>query len=392
MTAPTMTHTEPTHGVRAAMPGLLALAIASFLAVTTEMLPVGLLPTIGDAFGLPESTTGLLVTVYAAMVATLSVPLTIATRRFPRRALLSATVVGYLLSNIIIACAPGFAVIAAGRVVGGIAHALFFSVCIGYVPRIVEKDQVGRALAVVSGGSTAGFVLGVPISTTLGSLVGWRAAFAVLAGLAALTLALLRVKLPAVPGITSRPPARSRRERRDLRAVVTSNMATFIGQYTVYSYIAVILLTGGAHKSWIGPLLLVCGLCGLVGLACVGRTIDRRQRTTILAVLGLLTAAILFVGVAHAWLPALIVAVALWSGAFGGVPSMYQAAAVNAAPRSPELAGAWINSTANIGIALGALIGGRLIDGPLMTLAVTGAVFIVVGAAVIYRTRSAPAS
>src|SRR4029079_10678206 len=75
----------PTSGIRQSLPGLLSLALASCLAVTTEMLPVGLLPDIGAAFAVPDSVTGLLVGLYAVMVAVLAVPLTAVTSRFARK-------------------------------------------------------------------------------------------------------------------------------------------------------------------------------------------------------------------------------------------------------------------------------------------------------------------
>ncbi|WAC53540.1 MFS transporter [Gordonia sp. SL306] len=377
------------HGVRQNAPALLTLAVAGFLAVTTEMLPVGLLPAIGDAFGVGDSVTGLLVTVFAVMVAVFAVPLTIATKRFARKRLILTTVVGYLISNLLIATAPSFAVVAAGRVVGGLAHALFFSVCIGYVPRLVEHRQVGRGLAVVAGGTTAGFVLGVPLSTALGSAIGWRNAFVTLAVVALIAVVLIVRFLPAVSGAAAGRRIEKPGARKDLGVVVTSNTLTFIGQYTLYTYISVVLLAAGAQESWIGPLLLLCGICGLFGLACVGRTIDRRPRTTVLTVLVLLAATILAVGLSHQWLVLLVIAMALWNGLFGGVPSMYQSAAVRALTDAPEVAGAWINSTSNIGIALGALIGGSLLasDSATFHLACVGAAFVVAGLVVAVRGR-----
>ncbi|NDZ95398.1 MFS transporter [Streptomyces sp. SID6673] len=377
------------HGVRQNAPALLTLAVAGFLAVTTEMLPVGLLPAIGDAFGVGDSVTGLLVTVFAVMVAVFAVPLTIATKRFARKRLILTTVVGYLISNLLIATAPSFAVVAAGRVVGGLAHALFFSVCIGYVPRLVEHRQVGRGLAVVAGGTTAGFVLGVPLSTALGSAIGWRNAFVTLAVVALIAVVLIVRLLPAVSGAAAGRRIEKPGARTDLGVVVTSNTLTFIGQYTLYTYISVVLLAAGAQESWIGPLLLLCGICGLFGLACVGRTIDRRPRTTVLTVLVLLAVTILTVGLSHQWLVLLVIAVALWNGLFGGVPSMYQSAAVRALTDAPEVAGAWINSTSNIGIALGALIGGSLLasDSATLHLACVGAAFVVAGLVVAVRGR-----
>ena len=186
--------------VRAAAGGLVALTVATFLAVTTEMLPVGLLRPIGGEVGVSDSITGLLVTVYAFMVAALAVPLTLSTARFSRKGLLLATLVAYTLSNAVVAVAPNFAVLAAGRALGGIAHALFFSVSIGYASRLVQPAFTGRALALVTAGASAGFVLGVPLSTSLGTAVGWRAAFGVLAGVCAITVVIVALLLPAVPG------------------------------------------------------------------------------------------------------------------------------------------------------------------------------------------------
>ncbi|MEK8226802.1 MFS transporter [Oerskovia sp. M15] len=124
-------------------PGILALMLATFLAITTELLPVGLLPLIGDELDVSESTAGLLVTVYALMVAALAVPLTLATVRLPRKGLLLGTLLAYTASNALVALAPTFAVVATGRAVGGIAHALFFSVSIGYGARLVRPLFTG---------------------------------------------------------------------------------------------------------------------------------------------------------------------------------------------------------------------------------------------------------
>src|SRR4051812_31554502 len=169
------------------MPGLFSLALASCLAVTTEVLPVGLLPDIGATFAVSDSVTGLLVSLYAVMVATLAVPLTIATSRFGRKPLLLTTLLGYALSNALVAAAPAFAVVALGRAIGGTTHALFFSLMIGYAPRLVSRAHLGRALALAGGGASAGMVLGVPLATSLGTAAGWRVSFATLAALSILT-------------------------------------------------------------------------------------------------------------------------------------------------------------------------------------------------------------
>jgi predicted MFS family arabinose efflux permease len=349
-------------GLGGARPGLIILALAAFAAVTTEMAPVGLLPSIGHAFGVAESTAGLLVSLFAVLVAVLAVPLTLATRRVPGKRLLLLAMGGYTVSNVISALAPSLAVLAAGRAVGGVTHALFFSVFIGYATRLVPRAQTGRALALASAGALAGFVLGVPVTTALGNAAGWRVSFAALAALTAVVLALVAVLLPDV-----RSRADERRPEpgrlRQLAPVVGSNALVFVGQYTLYTYVSVLLLRSGASSAAVGPILLAFGVFGLIGVWSAGVRLDRHLRLGALLIPAILAAGIAGVAAALPTLALVIVAGAVWNGAFGAVPSLYQTAAVRTQTTSPELAGAWINASSNAGVAVGAVLGGIVLGG-----------------------------
>ncbi|BAV43380.1 MFS transporter [Mycobacterium ulcerans] len=351
----------PELGIHHATPGLLALTIATCLAITTEILPVGLLPAIGHTFGVRDAVTGLLVSLYAVLVALLAVPLTVVTARFPRKPLLLTTLLGYAVSNTLVAIAPTFAMVAAGRAVGGVTHALFFPLCIGYAPRLVGLADVGRALALVGGGVSAGIVVGVPLLTSVGTAVGWRGAFAVLAVLAAVLLLVVAKLLPPVSSESAPPPAGTAKGRRRLAAVVSSNALTYTGQFTLYTFISAVLLAAGARPAFIGPLLLMCGVCSLAGLWYVGATLDRNPRQTTVIIIVVVIGALLGLGASFPALLPVVAAAAVWNGAFGGIPSIYQAGAVRAQAATPEMAGAWVNATANLGIAAGAAIGAGLL-------------------------------
>jgi len=376
-------------GLRSRLPGLLSLALASCLAVTTEMLPVGLLPDIGAAFSKSESVTGLLVTLYAVMVAALAVPLTVATTRFGRRPLLLATVLGYVVSNALVAAAPTFAVVATGRAVGGLTHALFFSLTIGYVPRLVARADLGRALAIVSGGASAGFVLGMPLSTSLGTAAGWRVPFVVLAALSCLTFVAVYRLLPRVE-YTPHTNRSDRGGRGALVAVSASNLLTFLGHFTAYTFISLLLLTSGVSPAFVGPILLACGACGLIGLWWVGRNLDRSPRRTAAVALGGVIVAVVILGISWPMLVAVLAATALWGAAFGGIPSIYQATAVRTHALPPEQAGAWVNATANVGIGGGAAIGAVLLQSVgLASLPWVAAALVALGLAVAMTARKA---
>jgi predicted MFS family arabinose efflux permease len=371
------------------MPGLVSLALASCLAVTTEVLPVGLLPDIGATFAVSDSVTGLLVSLYAVMVAALAVPLTVATSRFGRKPLLLTTLLGYALSNAMVAAAPAFAVLAFGRTVGGVTHALFFSLVIGYAPRLVSRADVGRALAVAASGATTGMVLGVPLSTSLGNAAGWRAAFTLLAVLSILTFFLVRRLLPIVSHETVSGGSVGA-GRGALAAISASNLLAFLGQFTVYTFVSVLLLSSGVSALFVGPTLLACGACGLLALWWVGRNLDRSPRRTAVVLLGVVIGAVVALGGTWPTLVTVIVAIVVWNGAFGGMPSIYQACAVRTHALSPELAGALVNATANAGIGGGAAIGaGLLRTAGLSSLPWAGAALIALSLVVVLLSRKA---
>lgn len=376
-------------GLRGSLPGLLSLALASCLAVTTEVLPVGLLPDIGSTFAVPASVTGLLVSLYAVMVATLAVPLTLATSRFARKPLLLTTLLCYAASNALVAAAPTFAVVAVGRTIGGITHALFFSLTIGYAPRLVSRAHVGRALAVAASGASTGMVLGVPLSTSLGTATGWRVPFTVLAVLSVVAFLLVNRLLP---GVSNEPLAggSERTGRGALAAISVSNALAFLGQFAAYTFVSVLLLSSGVDPAFIGPILLACGAGGLLTLWWVGRNLDRNPRRAAVVLLAVVIGAIAVLGGSWPTLATVVAATVIWNGAFGGLPSIYQTCAVRTHVVSPELAGAWVNATANAGIAGGAAIGAGLLQAAgLSSLPWAGAALIGIGLAVVLLSRKA---
>ncbi|ROS75323.1 MFS transporter [Cellulomonas sp. PhB143] len=350
--------------VQAAYRGLVALSVATFVAITTEVLPVGLLPQIADGVDVAEATAGLLVSVYALLVATLAVPLTILTRRLPRKPLLLGTLLAYAVANVVVAAAPGFGVVAAGRAIGGVSHAVFFSISIGYASRLVRPEFTGRALTIATVGGSAGFVVGVPLSTSLGTALGWRTAFAVLALACAVAAALVLVMLPPVrSGDPERDAAAAPRTGRGrLAAVSAVNSLTFLGQYAVYTFVSLILLGAGLSEGAVGPVLLGFGAVGLLGVWYAGLTVDSRPRAGLLGALVGVGGGLAALGLVYPGLAGVLVVGVVWLGSFGSMPAVLQAAAIRTRGASPDVSGALVNSSANLGIGLGAALGGLALD------------------------------
>ncbi|MEU6255721.1 MFS transporter [Streptomyces sp. NPDC047043] len=166
--------------------GLLALSTAAFTAVMTELLPAGLLPEMAPALGVPEARIGFLVTAYAAASFAAAIPLTALLRGLPRRPVLVGALLGFAVSDAVVALSSSYALTFGARLVAGCTGGLLWAMLVGYAARMVPAERRGRAIAVVLAGITLALSLGVPAGTALAGAMGWRTAFGVLAGLAVL--------------------------------------------------------------------------------------------------------------------------------------------------------------------------------------------------------------
>lgn len=367
--------------------GVLALfTAATFAAITTEMLPVGLLRLMSEDLGVSDSRTGLLVSAYAVVVAVASVPLTAVVARWPRRTVLVVLLVAYAVSNLLLATTGSWWVALACRVLAGLAHAGFFSVVVGAAVALVPPERVGRAVASVSAGNALALVGGVPLGTALGTAVGWRWSFVVAAlvllGLAAAVVVLLP-PAPAPAGTASVPVLRAVRER-PLQRVALVVVVLMLGHFTLWTYVSPLLLAAGVDRAGVGLVLLGYGGAGVLGLLAAGALVDRHLRGATVAATAA-TAALLAVlgavglsagsdgGAASTVLT--VAAVVGWGAAFGALPTLLQTQALRASPASEDAAPAVVNATFNVGIAGGALLGAQvLLLAPPPALALVGAV------------------
>ncbi len=353
-------HTRPITVTTGSIVGIAVLGLATFFAITTELMPVGLLGTMSRDLGVSESTMGVVVTVYAAAVALLALPLTSFTARLPRKTVLVATLVGYAVSNLMVALAPSFAVVCAGRVVGGVAHALFFSVASAYATRIVPPRLAGRAIAFVYSGSSLGFVLGVPIATWVAQTIGWRPAVGSVAVASAVLAGVALAFLPAVRGASS-PHIGSPRAwaRTGLLSVVVADLLLFAGHYVVYTYIGPYAIDAGLDAHLVSGALLVLGATGVVGLWIAGLFVDRAPRQTLIVAVAVMAAAFAVLPFVHGSLVGTMAVAGVWMAANGTTGTLFMAAAIRTGGVSPDIAGALVNGASNIGIAGGAALGGQ---------------------------------
>jgi MFS transporter, DHA1 family, inner membrane transport protein len=356
---------------------LLLLAAATCAAVTTEMLPVGLLPSISQGLHVSESQVGLLVSGYAAVVAVGSIPLAAALQWLPRRPVLAVLLATYGISNAVFAASGSYGLALAARLVAGLAHAAFFAVVVSAAVALVPRARAGRAVAVVMSGPAVALAVGVPAGTALGTVLGWRWVFAGSAALLLLLAAAVARLLPRTPPAAAGGQTVLAALRQPRLLLIAAVIALFmIGHFTAYAYISPLLLFAGVSRVGVSAVLLGYGAAGLLGLALAGRAADRSPRGALNVTMGLMAACLAGLWLGHATAPTIIIVV-IWGMAYGASPTLTQSSALAAVPAAPDAGPAVVNAMSNVGISGGALIGAHeLAAGPVPVLALTGAVLV----------------
>lgn len=349
---------------------LLVLAGAIFVSVSSEFLPTGLLPEMASDLRVTESQIGLLVTIFAFTVVITTVPLARITQRFSRKWLMVTLLLVFALANVLAGLSQTYEFLVFARVLGGLAHGLFWAVTGPYASRLVSRKQLVRALSVTNAGGTAAFILGVPLGTALGQALGWQAAFFVMAGVVLVFTVLVVLFLPPVEHLhtlTTGEIGLPARKDRTVPAVVAACILCIIimlGQNSFNTYVAPwIIGPAGFESGAVGALLFVSGAAGAIGLLLSGVFGDRYPRATFSIMLGVVgvTMVLLTLFSGTQWF--VIVLFALWGVAFGGLPSLLHGRVLGAAsPRIRDLASASLTTSFNIAIGGGALLGGVLLD------------------------------
>lgn len=350
---------------------LWALTISAFAVGTTEFVIVGLLPTIAESLGVSLPSAGLLVSLYALGVTIGAPVLTALTGRLPRKTLLLALMALFIAGNAFAAVAPGYGSLIVARFLTGLAHGVFFAIASTIASGLVSRDRESSAIAMAFLGLTVALVTGVPLGTWIGQSFGWQATFlgVVLLGVIGLIASAVLVPsdLPqsASPGL--RAQARVLTSPRLLLVYLITALG-YGGNFIAFTYLAPMLTdVTGLSAGAVSLVILLYGASVAVGNILGGRLADRMgpvpALTLIFAGLAVLLAAF---GLALPHPVAAVAVVALWGGfAFANVPPL-QAYVVQIArqvsPDAVDVASGLNIGAFNLGIALGAVVGGVVVD------------------------------
>lgn len=353
--------TKPGTGVG---PALAAMALGGFALGTSEFASMGLLPDIGRALRITETETGHLTSAYAIGVVIGAPLLAGFGAKYPRRNLLLALIGIIFVGHLLTVLAPDYPTLMVARFVSGLPHGAYFGIASLMAASLVAPGKRGSAVASMMLGLTVANIIGVPVSTVIGQQFGWRAAFGLVAVIAAVTVfAVIRFvpQVAATAGAGMRSELGAFRRPQVLFALAIGSIG-FGGMFAVYTYISPTLTTlSGFAEAQVPWALATFGLGMTAGTVVGGRLADRSVVAGIVTGLVLLIVTLsLFAVLVGSAVGALVMFFCI---AFAGAvlsPAL-QMRLMDVAAGAQSLAAAMNHSALNLANAAGAWLGGLVI-------------------------------
>ena len=354
-----------THTVsrRVAWLRVVTLAIAAFIFNTTEFVPVGLLSDIAASFHMETAQVGIMLTIYAWVVALMSLPFMLLTSQMERRKLLIGLFVVFIASHVLSFMAWNFTVLVISRVGIAFAHAVFWSITASLAIRLAPAGKRAQALSLIATGTALAMVLGLPIGRIVGQYFGWRATFFAIGMGALITLVCLIKLLPKLPsehsGSLKSLPLLMRRPA--LMSIYLLTVIVVTAHYTAYSYIEpFVQVVAGFSANFATVLLLILGGAGIIGSILFGKLGNKHASALVSSAIGLLLACLLLLMPAAGSESHLAILSLFWGVAIMIIGLGMQVKVLALAPDATDVAMSLFSGIFNLGIGAGALVGNQI--------------------------------
>ena len=340
---------------------VISLTLSTFIFNTSEFIPIGLLTSIADDFAITESKAGLLITIYAWVVALASLPLMMAFAKTENKKLMLSLVALFTASHILSGFSNSYVMLMISRIGVACSHAVFWSIVTPLAVHVAPEGHRSTALSMIITGSSIAMIVGLPLGRAVGLMVGWRVTFLLIAILSAIVLCLLVAFLPKVPSdnnisLKTLPTLVSTPA---LLCIFVMTALTITGHFTAYSYIEPFLgQAAGFTNGEITMVLSAFGVIGIIVSVLFSKYYDRHQFAFLrVAVLGICICTLLL-GISSGNSFIMVCTCLLWGLSINCFNISLQSCIIDYSPFGTAIAMSIYSGIYNVGIGAGALVGG----------------------------------
>lgn len=344
-------------------PIFILMASVTFMAILSELVPSGILPELMTGLGISEAQAGTLVGFYAIASAIFAIPLISATVEFSRKKLLICLLIGFALSNVLVGFAPSYSLAIVGRVIGGICAGVLWPMIAAYGMKLVDDEHKGLAVAVIMSGTTFGMSLGLPLVTLVGTNVGWRIEFLVIAILIILIALGSHFMLPEGSGekrVRANSPLTLIKNKGGL-IIILLTFISVLTNYGVYTYITN-LVDSINYSGGIGFAQVLFGIGSILSVLIAGKIIDKHIKILCLLMLASSLLAFIFFGSLSSISFMVHLGFILWGIGFGALVTLYQTAVARQVPSNASAVATSLQSASfNFSIMIASSLGGAIL-------------------------------
>lgn len=345
---------------------LIGLTFAVFVFNTSEFMPIGLLTDIATDLNISEARAGLLISVYAWVVAIMSLPLMIMVSKMELKRLLLSIIALFVVSHVASAFAEGYYTLMLSRIGVACSHAIFWSIAPPLAVRTVPDGKRALGLSTIATGSSVAMVVGLPLARVVGLYVGWRMTFLSIAIISALIFIFIAVVFPKLQsrGKFAFKQLPALLHNRVLVGVFIMSVLFATAHYTGYSYIEPFLgKVASMSPDVVTLVLIVFGASGMLGSIAFSKYyMANRRRFMLVMTLGP-ALCLLLLQVAAASLLSVVVVCIMWGAMATAFNIAFQDNTIRFAPENATSIGMSIFSGIfNLGIGSGAYVGGLVVS------------------------------